>query len=463
MSAERPRSATLVGPIAVERDAERTGALARAVEGSRYVRPVSVTELVELRPAYHRLVHPVPAGPERRARMEAGRALHDRLERLLASPEHREVRIARDGLIGRVDVLDDVPVEIKTTGRLTEGVPITEARPLYVDQLGMYCALTERPSGRLIVVQPGPSGRPGATVYVATFRELPEIRRRMADRAEEFRRALAVRDPSGLPRCPWLGRGCEFEAAHACDCTGDEPPDPAPVRELLVGLDERAELARPVAELLERPAPTDAPATIERYRELAYPREAYWTRMAPDAAPEAPPRGAPDEGSASVEVELYPRLRGVLEGGSVGAFEFRTAPGEAPNEPVMLWEGAPLLLKTSRARWPARADRLALRQPHYLLELGLRCAALGVERGRLVIGYERPERTEDRLQVFDVRFAPLAPWIELLRIRRADLLEALARREPGPLPPCPEWMFAACPYRARCGDGPVGASADGAR
>ncbi len=56
-----------------------------------------------------------------------------------------EVRLRREGISCRIDLLSDVPVEIKTgTGSLPADLKVD--RPEHVEQLAMYCALTgQRP------------------------------------------------------------------------------------------------------------------------------------------------------------------------------------------------------------------------------------------------------------------------------------------------------------------------------
>ena len=113
------------------------------------VRPVSVTDLVDLRPAYHHAVHPLPIPPERRSRVEEGREQHERTERLLAEPLHREMRFSRDGYRRTTGHLRRPSHGDQVDGGLPLVDRLADSRPQYIDHLAMYCALVERPEGRL--------------------------------------------------------------------------------------------------------------------------------------------------------------------------------------------------------------------------------------------------------------------------------------------------------------------------
>jgi PD-(D/E)XK nuclease superfamily len=440
----------LPGPVRVTWDRELSEELDRRLAGPPGERLVSVTELVEPRPAFHRAVHPIPPTEERRRRIEAGRQWHERLERAVAAASHREIRVLREGVVGRIDILDDRPTEIKSTGRLPDPERLAEERPQYLDQLGMYCALVDRPEGRLVLLGTAEVGPFELRVLDGRFGGLDEIRARMQELARRFREALRRGDPSELPRCPWLGRGCEYQDAGVCGCTGAEPEGVAATAGLVVELRNDAAVAERLAQRLREPSPRAGAEPLQRYRELAYPRRAFFDRRAPPAA------GADGSGPVRpAEPSLYQRLREVLESGAPGELAREVPAGDVPEEPVLMFRSDPLLLKTSRARWPTAAEEIPRRQPHYLLELGLRCAALHRPDGWLIVAHERPDPPGTPVRAHRVRFDPLAPWERLLAERAAALRDALARGDPEGLARCPEWMVASCPYRSECGEAPA--------
>jgi hypothetical protein len=428
-------------------EAELLGRLGRRPEGPS----VWVTDLLDPRPAYFRRRFRVPPDPARRARQAAGRDLHARLGAVLAAPEVLEVRIRRGGVVGQIDLFDRHPTELKTTESLPDPGDVPGTRPGYVDQLGMYCALTDRPEGRLLLVE-AVDGAPGrCQAYRVRFRSPALLLEDVRTRAEALRRADRENSPADLPRCAWFGRGCEFRAAGVCDCTGDEPAATPRWRDELEELELDEALSRGLADRLAAAPGPGAGRTVERFRDLLYPRRAYYDRVAPATAAEGEGAGPVEEVRSSDRPDLYRELLDALESGPPGEVTRVPVPSGEPAERVAELEGAPFLLKVTRFPRPYRADELADRQPQYLLELGVRCAAVGRSDGWLLIGYERPPAGSDRLRVYRVTFAPIDPIRRIASERAAALAEALAVGTPGSLPPCPGWMRERCPHRAQCG------------
>ena len=160
----------------------------------------------------------------------------------------------------------------------------------------MYAALVERPDGRLIVVRAPSDRAPGARVWDVTFGSLPTIRAEMALRADALRYAREVASPEGLPRCAWFDRGCAYRREGACRCAGSEPEISSAVLEEVGRPVFQTEVAAHVERLLG--PGTVAPGEVTRYRELAYPRRAYFDGIesgAERSAEGSRSGGAPDE------------------------------------------------------------------------------------------------------------------------------------------------------------------------
>ncbi len=411
-------------------------------------RSVSVTDLLAPRRAYWRLRGPpIPVSVEREQRLEGGRRLHRTLGVLFASQGALEVHVRRGSLHGRVDVLTDRPVEVKTTGTPLPAEDLRRARPEHVDQLGMYCALLDAPRGRLVYLRLGRERVEEVAVYDLEFDALEPIRAEMGHRADDFRRALAEGRPRALPRCPWFGRGCEYQTAGACDCDGTEPaPGPVSVDRAARPV-PRPGLAESLATAVARIPSPGGPPVVERFRDLLYPRRAFFRRTVPPSAAPAPPvpsGEAPD---------LYLRLTDAVEGGAVGEVSRLVTRSDEPDEEVGGLFGAPYLVRTSRLRRRVPADEWIARSPQYALELGLRCVATGMSRSRLVVGYEAPGRETDRVQVVELHFEPSSVFSRVWRARARLLSQAMESGDPGRLPACPGWMFAGCDYREVCGCG----------
>jgi hypothetical protein len=409
-------------------------------------RSVGVTDLVSLRPAFYRMLGPpVAMPPARQARIDQGRALHRLLGARLAREGALEARVRRGGLVGRIDLLTDVPVEVKTAGQTVEPSTLPAERPEHVEQLGMYCALLDRPVGRLLTLV-GEAGKVRDVQAVDLAFGSPEkIYLEMARRADLLRAAWKAESVDGLPRCPWFGRGCEFAEAGVCSCTGTEPTS-VPIPGEVVRIDSREDIRRRVLSELSEPFSFDVSGPVWRFREILYPRRAYFERVSP--VPEGPSgRGI------TLEKDLYARLTESLESGPAGEVAVLPSRATEPMEEVVGFRGTPLLVRTSRAWQPYRAEELVPRAPQYALELGLRCALTGATSGYLVLGYERAETDRDRLQLLTLEFDTVTPFSRLLRERTRALSDALRDAAPASLARCPDWMVADCPYRSECGCG----------
>ncbi|HYK93418.1 MAG TPA: hypothetical protein VEY07_05185 [Thermoplasmata archaeon] len=247
--------------------------LARLAQGTSES-AVWVTDLLDPRPAFYRRRVRVPVSPERRARQASGRQLHALIGSALAAPGVLEVRVRREGVVGQIDLLEKEPTELKTTESLPDPGTLRSSRASYLDQLGLYGALTGRDRGRLVVVEVVEGAPRRCQVYLVRFRAASELLDEMRRRARAFRAADEQNTPRDLPRCAWFGRGCEFQEARACECRGDE----APASDAVVGCVESIDLSEPLGLALEARlrslAAVDVPATIERFRDLLNPRRA---------------------------------------------------------------------------------------------------------------------------------------------------------------------------------------------
>jgi hypothetical protein len=215
------------------------------------------------------------------------------------------------------------------------------------------------------------------------------------------------------------------------------------VSEAAVRVLPRDDVRERILSALAGPSASIEGGTVWRFRELLYPRRAYFERTSP--VPETTA-----EREASLEKDLYSRLNEALESGPAGEVAHLPSRTSEPVEEVVGFRGRPLLVRTSRAWKRYRTEELMPRAPQYALELGLRCAVTGSDAGYLVVGYERAETDRERLQLVPFHFDTVTPFSRLLRERRRALADALRDHAPFPLPPCPDWMVAECPYRSEC-------------
>ncbi len=440
--------ADLLARVRVEEDPRDSGELAARLPLSGEPKALSVSDLLASRRAFwRRTVGPPPIPPERAERLESGRLWHRRLGDAVAGDGPLEVRLRRGGLSARIDLLADVPVEIKTGER---GLPVDllHARPEYVEQVAIYCGLVGRSAGRLVHLVPPTEGAASVVAVEIGFHDLAAIEEETAQRESALRAALTSERPEHLPRCRWFAAGCEFRSAGVCDCRGDEPEAPGTIADEVTGV-----VARPAIEerwsAALRALPPEPPPPVARYRDLVYPRRAYFerTRGRPAPSEPAPARLGPPS-------DLYERLLTALERGPAG--EVHRLPGGpgAPEEEILAWQGTPCLVRTSRARSRLSTREVHLRVPQYGVELGFRCAASGTERATVVVAYERAEAGRPAVQVLRYEFGEgVRAFARLWKDRTAALEEAVRDGRPSSLPPCPAWMVEACPYRDVCGCG----------
>src|SRR3989475_11285108 len=164
---------------------ELTAALKR--QGRR--RRISVTDLVNPRQAFFQRARPdIQPDPERRQAMLAGTGFHEVFGRAVSTEEFVEQFVEFEGIVGKIDIYDDVPVELKTTSSVPQGADA--ARPSYVDQLGMYCAMTGALRGRLVVYGRERFGRPPQLrAFRLRVTRLDPIKAEMFRRRDLLRRA----------------------------------------------------------------------------------------------------------------------------------------------------------------------------------------------------------------------------------------------------------------------------------
>ena len=183
---------------------------------------IHVSDLLFPLRTYMRETHPEVGLPDRDCGFFlAGQAHHSIFQVISTLPEYREVEVEFGGIRGHIDMLHDVPVELKTTRmmRVRTGKEIARDCPHYIRQLAYYAAMTGRHRGQLwifyLYAREKGSGRSAMTpqlrVYDVEFDDLDAIRSEMLERKDALVEALESGDPSNLPPCPkWMCRSCRF-------------------------------------------------------------------------------------------------------------------------------------------------------------------------------------------------------------------------------------------------------------
>ncbi len=430
--------------VRVEEDALLEGELAPRLKAASGRRPISVTDLTNPRAAYWRRQAQLPKPPSVQARLDAGVRWHLWLGAQLGPGTSLEVRVRREGIIGQIDALTEVPIELKTTSGPIVIDDLARARPDYVEQLGMYCGLLGRAAGRLSVLLTRGDQLVDAHVVDISFHDPAVLWAETRRRALALRTAWAEGRPTDLPRCTWFDRGCEFQREQVCSCTGGEGGEPSPILAGLAGVVEdrgAGERWRIAAQVREgRPPPI-----VERFRDLLYPRRAYFERTRPP-----PPEGRADLPRAGSD-PVRNRLSEALESGVPGELARHAPRTEEPEEAVPVYRGQPYLLRVWRTRALPSAEEIRVRQPQYAIELGFRCAALGENHAWLFLAGQPEGSGPVPLRVLSYSFDPVTPFARLWRERARDLARTLQDHDPSRLSPCPGWMARDCRFQPECG------------
>lgn len=424
-----------VGSIEAHRSL-RDDLLAKVKAPSRR-RRISVTDLLNPRHSYFKRLHPeiVPTLKQQQF-MWSGSGFHDDFQRAVSKEEYVEQFVEWEGVVGKIDIYENYPLELKTTGRSFDPVDLPGLRPSYIEQVGMYCAMTGHDRGHLVIYSRDAKNGGGALrAYELFFTDVEAIRAEIRRRRDLLTAALERNDPSALPRCTRYGYGCEYESL--CDCAR-APPFSPDIVEKLAGIRELPEMAAEIGEKLR----TRPPAPL-RLGDLVFPRKAYFRQKAEE-------REVEEEMESMEEQGMLKTLKSILfRGAEGGVSKVPVAVGEVRDR-VTFYRGLPVLLRTPGFPEPVDRSRLVSVWPHYFERLALECALSGHERGRLVLYYKEVEEELAKLLVYEVGFRDLPAVRAEFEARAAALSRALRSGEFRSLPACPAWMAKSCRFSPGC-------------
>jgi len=420
-------------------------ALMQALKTRRPPYRISVTDLLNLKQAYFRRKYPEITPPlEKQQLMWAGTGFHKTFGSAVSSEEYLEQFVEAEGIVGKIDIYEKIPVEVKTTSTPLETKDLLQYRPTYIEQLGMYCAMVKAHEGEIIIYQ-RPTGESPPTsplvVYHVTFPDLEAIREEMRRRRDLLVQALIANDPSNLPVCPWFNKQCDY--SQVCDCATTSVPASYKIAELA---GETYVDTTTCEQLLSKMAGAQSPQLFG-INDIVFPRKAYFERL---------------KLSEGVREEKEEYLHSMDELGFLDALRDSLrygAPGEAQRIPVkhapladlvQTWQNLPTILRGPKLSSLVERERLPQMFPHYFLRLGFDCALTENTKGRLLLYYVKVLKEDAKLMVYDVNFRNLNA-VKAEALRRLELLEKAT--SPLQLPKCPSWMCPYCDYRLECGEG----------
>ncbi|MGA8848947.1 MAG: hypothetical protein WB564_03885 [Dehalococcoidia bacterium] len=422
-------------------------ALMQSLKTRRPPYHISVTDLLNLKQAYFRRKYPEIVPPlEKQQLMWAGTGFHKTFGSAVSSEEYLEQFVEAEGIVGKIDIYEKIPVEVKTTSTPIDTKDLLQNRPTYIEQLGMYCAMVNAHEGEIIIYQrPAEESPSPLLVYHVTFPDLEAIREEMRRRRDLLVQALISNDPSNLPVCPWFNRQCDY--SQVCDCATTSVQASYKIAELAgeIYVDSTT-----CEQLLSKMAGAQ-PSQLFGINDIVFPRKAYFERL------------KLQEIALGEEVreEKEEYLRSMDERGFLDALRDSLrygAPGEAQRIPVkhapladmvQIWQNLPTILRDPKFSSLVERERLPRTFPHYFLRLGFDCALTENAKGRLLLYYVRVPKEDAKLMVYDVNFRNLNA-VKAEALRRLELLEKATSQLQ--LPKCPSWMCSYCDYRLECGE-----------
>ena len=424
-------------------------ALMQSLKTRRPPYRISVTDLLNLKQAYFRRKYPEITPPlEKQQLMWAGTGFHKTFGAAVSSEEYVEQFVEAEGIVGKIDIYEKIPVEVKTTSTPVDTKDLLQYRPTYIEQLGMYCAMVNAHEGEVIIyqrpVEEWLSTSPLA-VYHVTFPDLEAIQEEMRRRRDVLVQALISDDPSNLPICPWFKRQCDY--SQVCDCATTSVPASHEIADLAGEIYADSTTCQ---QLLGKMAGAQ-PSQLFGINDIVFPRKAYFERLKLQAI----------TSGEEVREEKEGYLRSMDERGFIDALRdslYFGAPGEAQKIPVKhaslsdlvrTWQNMPTILRDPKFSSLVERERLPRTFSHYFLRLGFDCALTENTKGRLLLYYVRVPKEDTKLMVYDVNFRNLNA-VKAEALRRLELLEKAT--SPLQLPKCPSWMCSYCDYRFECGE-----------
>ncbi len=410
---------------------------------------ISVTDLTNLKQAYFKRKYPEIVPPlEKQQLLWAGTGFHKIFGSAVSSEEYLEQFVEAEGIVGKIDIYENIPIEVKTTSTLVSTGDLAKYRPTYVEQLGIYCAMVNSLQGKIIIYQRHDSTEsPQAPLiaYQVTFPDLEAIREEMRQRRDLLVQALISNDPSNLPICAWFNRGCDY--SEVCDCRTTSVPLSYTIAELAGQIQIDEPTCQQLLDKLAKPQPS----RLFRTNDLVFPRKAYFKRAKPQEI--AIDQGLPQEKEEHLrsmdELGFLDALRDALRYGAPGEVERIPIQHRLLADLVQVCQNLPTILRDPKFYSLVERERLPWTFPHYFLRLGFECALTDHPQGRLLLYYANVPREDAKLMVYDATFRNLHA-LKTEALRRVELLQKAT--SPLQLPKCPSWMCPNCSYKFECGE-----------
>jgi len=406
-------------------------------------RSISVTDLLNVREAYWKRKRPdITVDLARREKMIAGSAFHDAFNWRVSSEAWVEQKVYFQDIAGRIDIYEEIPLELKTTNSPVAADELATSRPQYLEQLGMYCAMAGKPKGLLLIYC-----RTSESAFVGAEVEYPDlgaVERAMLERRDALRNALKEGDPACLPACAWAGKGCAYQAV--CGCDTSEPTYPI-ARSAAVK--PSSALATEFAERFLRSVSKSPAERAFSINDVVFPRKAFFKKTAGEAP--ADPDLA-EELENMEQMQFMNELKFRALGGS-GEYTSKAVQLHGVSGSVDFHEGRSLWFTRSGLKTVIDRDKLDRFFGAQLLRLAFNATLGNIGKSRLIIWYPNVVEESSRIMVYDLTWKNLDPFKVEMRNRVAALKAGVQTGEYEQLPLCPGWMSKKCDFAPKCGCG----------
>ena len=349
-----------------------------------------------------------------------------------------------EGVVGRIDIYEDIPTELKTTTNLSGETDLLKKRPYYIEQLGFYCSMVKSLEGRVVIYQRGATLGESLNAYRVRFLDYARIIEELKRRRDLLLEAIAKMDPTKLPLCQWNSTNCDYSSV--CDCRSSQITSSNAVLAEVDSIDIDRKALEALIRRLTRPVRSCISAI--RLNDLVFPRKSYISQLGSQDASETILEEDAAEYLKSMEKRsIQSVIRDAVRYGEPGESRSISVEVDILKDKILLYQNRPVTVRGSQFNSVVDRQNLVKSFWHYVMRVAMECGLADYQGGRLIVYYEKLADENSRLAVYDINFRDKG----VLRdeaLRRLHLLASAI--EVSELPPCPAWMCRNCDRKARC-------------
>ena len=420
-------------------DANRTvkNKIVQSISTGRSRLHISVTDLINPMQSYYRWIHPEIKTPiDKLHYILSGTGFHEIFSDIVSTEEYVEQLLEYEGIVGKVDIFEDIPIELKTTGSIPKN--IYKEKLSYIEQLAMYCAMADCDKGQLIIYKRGNGPKkPELKVFDITYLNIETIKTKMLKRKIMFQDALHNKNPGKLPQCEWYKKRCDYSKHCKCEIA----PAGEPIvndNEITISPNEDA-LVHFTTKLLEKNvSPVTNNLTLDN---LIFPRNYILSKT----------NTINDESDIHTHMTtiettgFIQALVNAIKFGSKDKFSSIQLSRGLLQDNVDTLSNIPFIIETvENDNMISRKDLPSI-FPHYFDKLAFICALTKSRKARLILYYQKIYK--NKFMVYDVIFQNGNEILQELDKRINDITNTTDYTT---LPKCHESHFKYCQYIEVC-------------